>query len=60
MKLIWHPNYFDFHHDFAAITLIKNGIIFAKGLGKKKIHYFDYDKYLLFDNLIKFNLEFII
>jgi len=36
-------SYVDFHHDFAAITLIKNAIIFANDLGKTKIHYFDYD-----------------
>jgi len=36
-------NYVKFHHDYAALTLIKNGVILSKTLGKKKIHYFDYD-----------------
>lgn len=36
-------SYVNFHHDFAAITIIKNSIILAKKLGKTKIHYFDYD-----------------
>ena len=36
-------SYVSFHHDFAALTLIKNSVIFCKNLGKKKLHYFDYD-----------------
>ena len=36
-------SYVSFHHDFSAITIIKNGVLLAKELGKKKIHYFDYD-----------------
>lgn len=36
-------NYHNFHHDFAALTIIKNGVILSKELGKSKIHYIDYD-----------------
>lgn len=34
---------FEFEHGYAAYTLIKNGVKFAKELGKSKIHLVNYD-----------------
>lgn len=42
-ELYYINNSYTFQHDFAALTIIKNAVIFAKELGKSKIHYIDYD-----------------
>ena len=33
----------DFHHDYAVLTNMRNGFELSKKLGKKKIHYIEYD-----------------
>jgi len=36
-------SYVDFHHDYAVLTNIRNGIKFSLRIGKTKIHYLEYD-----------------
>jgi len=36
-------NQIEFHHDFAVLKNLKNAIIFSNNLGKKYIHYIEYD-----------------
>jgi len=36
-------SYVDFHHDYAVLSNLKKAIIFSEKLGKKKIHYLEYD-----------------
>jgi len=39
----YHEIPFEFEHGYAAYTLIRNGVKFAKALGKNKIHLINYD-----------------
>ena len=41
-NLIIH-SYVDFHHDYAVLSNLKEAILFCYDLGKKKIHYLEYD-----------------
>jgi hypothetical protein len=45
---------FEFDHGYAAYSLIRNGINFAKSLGKTKVHLLNYD-YKLFENIFEEN-----
>ena len=41
-NLIIH-SYVDFHHDYTVLSNLKEAILFCYDLGKKKIHYLEYD-----------------
>jgi hypothetical protein len=46
----YHETPYDFDHGYAVYTLIKNGVKFAKELGKTKIHLINYD-FILHENI---------
>ena len=50
----YHEVPFEFEHGYAAYTLIKNGVKFAKELGKTKIHLINYD-YILQEEVFSEN-----
>jgi len=50
----YHEIPFEFEHGYAAYTLIKNGVKFAKELGKTKIHLINYD-YILHEDVFSEN-----
>lgn len=39
-------SYVDFHHDYAVLSNLKKAILYANELGKKTIHYLEYDNFI--------------
>jgi hypothetical protein len=52
----YHETPFEFEHGYAVYTLIRNGVKFAKELGKTKIHIINYD-YILSEDVFSKNDE---